>query len=153
MPNNKLVKLPHFLIADTAHTEPYTSPSSRGKSFHLPRRQRESHGQRLLSRFHELREESESIIKEQKAFGIDAGNGIYIQFESEPGFDLKFESLEAIKSGIELLAVQKKKKKSFATVFVPEGKLDILTRKIADYLDPEKNTIKGKPRNKVLQRS
>ena len=95
----------------------------------------------------------ESIIKEQKAFGIDAGNGIYIQFESEPGFDLKFESLEAIRSGIELLAVQKRGDKTFATVFVPEGKLDILTRKIADYLDPEKNTIKGKPRNKVLVES
>ncbi|MBE9580074.1 MAG: S8 family peptidase [Proteobacteria bacterium] len=153
MPDNELVKLPHFLIADTAHTEPYTSPSSRGKSFRLPRRQRESHGQRLLSRFDELRGESESIIEEQKAFGIDAGNGIYIQFESEPGFDLKLESLEAIRSGIELLAVQKRGDKTFATVFVPEGKLDIFTRKIADYLDPGKNTVKGKPKNKVLVES
>lgn len=153
MPDNEPIKLPHFLITDTAHTEPYTSPSSRGKSFQLPRRQRESHGQGLLRRFDELRGESESIIEEQKAFGIDAGNGICIQFESEPDFELKFESLEAIRSGIELLAVQRRDNKTFATVFVPEGKLDILTRKIADYLDPEKNTEKGKPRNRVLVES
>lgn len=153
MPDNEPIKLPHFLITDTAHTEPYTSPSSGGKSFQLPRRQRESHGQGLLRRFDELREESESIIEEQKAFGIDAGNGICIQFESEPDFELKFESLEAIRSGIELLAVQRRDNKTFATVFVPEGKLDILTRKIADYLDPEKNTKKGKPKNRVLVES
>ena len=46
------------------------------------------------------------LIKEQKAYGIDAGNGIYLQFESDPEFELKFESLEVIRSGIELLTVQ-----------------------------------------------
>ena len=34
-------------------------------------------------------------IEEQRAYGIDAKNGIYLQFESEPNFELKFESLEA----------------------------------------------------------
>jgi hypothetical protein len=64
-----------------------------------------------------------------------------VQFESDPEFELKFESLEAIRSGIELLAVQTVGAKNLATVFVPEGKLDILTKKVADYL--EKDTSKG----------
>jgi len=144
-------RLPHVLITDTAHTEPYTSPPSRGKLFKLPRRQRQPHGQKLLRQFDQLREDAERVIAEQKAFGIDAGNGIYIQFESEPDFDLKFESLEAIPSGIELIAVQKIDKKTYATVFVPEGKLHILTDKVTKYL--EKNTIKGKPRNRELVES
>lgn len=146
MPDNDPNKLSHILIANTARTEPYTSPSSGGKTFELPQRQRLTHGQKLQRQFDQLREESQGVIAEQKAFGIDAGNGIYIQFESEPEFELKFESLEAIRSGIELLAVQQIDNKTYATVFVPEGKLDILAKKVADYL--EKDTKKGQPRNK-----
>ena len=98
-----------------------------------------------------MRHEADQVIKEQKAYGIDAGYGIYVQFESEPKFELKFESLEVIRSGIELLAVQTVEEKSLATVFVPEGKLDILTKKVADYLD--KDTSKGLPRNRELVES
>ena len=151
MPQNESDRRPHFLISDAAHTEPYTPIPSRGKTFKLPPRERGSHGQRLLRQFDRLREETDTVIAEQKAFGIDAGNGIYIQFESDPGFALKFESLEAIRSGIELVAVQEVETKKLATVFVPEGKLNILTDKISDYL--EKDTPKGAPKNKQLVES
>ena len=127
-------QLQHILIKNTARKEPYTSPLSRGKTFNIPPRQRQTHGQKLLRQFDRLREEAKGLFNEQKAFGIDARNGICLQFEGEPDFDLKFESLEAIKSDIELLAVQQKEEKTYATVFVPEGKLDILIKKIADYL-------------------
>ncbi len=153
MPSDEFDKLPHFLVSDTAHTEPYTSISSRGKTFRLPPRQRQSHGQKLLRKFDRIREESRTIISDQKAFGIDAGNGIYIQFESEPNFELKFESLEATRSGIELLAVRQVEKKTFATVFVPEGKLDILTKKIADYLEKDTTSTSGKAKHKQLVES
>ena len=144
-------KLSHILLLDSAHTEPYSPIPSRGKTLRLPPRQRQSHGQTLLRQFDHLRAESADVISEQKAFGIDAGNGIYIQFESDPEFDLKFESLEAIPSGIELLAVQQIENKTLATVFVPEGKIDILTHKVSDYL--EKDTPKGAPKNKQLVES
>ena len=147
------MRLRHLLVTDTAHTEPYTSPSSARKTFRVPPRQRYRHGQRLLRQFDDIREEAEDVIEAQKAFGIDAGNGMYIQFGSEPGFDLKFESLEVIRSGIELLAVQEMDGKTLATVFVPEGKLNILVKKIARYLNPEKDTITGKPRNEKLVES
>lgn len=144
-------KLPHLLLADTTHTEFYTPIPSRGKTFKLPLRQRQSHGQKLLSQFDNLREEIDAVIAEQKAFGIDAGNGIYVQFESDPAFELKCESLEALRSGVELLAVQTFQNKTLATVFVPEGKLNILTDKVSDYL--EKNTPKGTAKNKQLVES
>jgi hypothetical protein len=150
MPENGPVKLPHILVTDTAHTEPYTSPSSARKPFRLPPRQRQAHGQKLLRQFDDIRQEAENLIEEQKAFGIDAGNGMHIQFESEPDFELKFESLEAIRSGIELLAVQEIEGKTLATVFVPEGKLDILVKKIVHYLDPRKDTKSGRPKNEEL---
>ena len=77
-------KLPHILVTGTASTEPYTSPSMGGKTFSVPPRQRETHGQRLLGQFETVRAQSQAAVEEQKAFGIDAGNGIYVQFESNP---------------------------------------------------------------------
>jgi hypothetical protein len=151
MAQNETDKFPHILLKDTAQTEPYTPIPSRGKTFKLPPRDRKEHGQKLLRQFERLRHESDQLIKEQKAYGIDAGNGIYVQFESDLEFDLKFESLEVIRSGIELLAVQTVGDKTLATVFVPEGKLDILTKKVTDYL--EKDTSKGLPRNRELVES
>ena len=151
MAKNEADNLPHILLKDTAQTEPYTPIPSRGKAFTLPRRNRQEHGQKLLRQFDRLRHEADLVVEEQKAYGIDAGNGIYVQFESEPEFELKFESLEVIRSGIELLAVQTVEDKTLATVFVPEGKLNILTKKVADYL--EKDTLKGLPRNRDLVES
>lgn len=151
MAQNEADNLPHILLKDTAQTEPYTPIPSRGKTFKLPRRNRQEHGKKLLRQFDRLRHEADQMVKEQKAYGIDAGNGIYVQFESDPEFDLKFESLEVIRSEIELLAVQTVEDKTLATVFVPEGKLNILIKKVADYL--EKETSKGSPRNRELVES
>ena len=50
-------------------------------------------------------------------------------------------------AGIELLAVQQLEGR---TLIVPEGKLDILTRKLNDYLNPEKDSPTGKARNQDL---
>jgi hypothetical protein len=123
MAQNETDKLPHILLKDTAQTEPYTPIPSRGKTFKLPQRIRQEHGQKLLRHLNNC-VTKQPMIREQKAYGIDAGNGIYVQFESDPEFELKFESLEAIRSGIELLAVQTVEDKTLATVFVPEGKLE-----------------------------
>ena len=63
MAQNETDKLPHILLADTAHTEPYTPILSRGKTFKLPQRQRQLHGQRLLRQFDRLRQETDEIIE------------------------------------------------------------------------------------------
>jgi hypothetical protein len=150
MPGNEQEKLSHLLITGTSTTEPYTSPASGGKTFRVPQRQRQTHGQRLLRQFDAIREQAQTSIAEQRAYGIDAQNGIYLQFESDPDFELKIESLEARPSGIELLSVHRVENRTLATVFVPEGKLDILVNKFIDYLNPEKDSPKGKPRNEDL---
>jgi hypothetical protein len=106
MPGNYQERLSHLYIVNTAATEPYTSPSTRGPIFRSTPRQRETHGQLLARQFDTIRQQSQATVEEQTAYGIDAKNGIYLQFESEPNFALKFESLEAQRSGIELLAVR-----------------------------------------------
>jgi hypothetical protein len=56
--------------------------------------------------------------------------------------------LERRPSGIDLRAVRTVEDVTFATVFVPDGKLSVFVRLVNDYL--EKESAKGKPRNKPL---
>lgn len=141
--------LPHLLVSQTATTEPYTTPKgARGKSLNLPDRNKQQHAQNLFEKLHRVKEEAEVLKQERSAFGVDAQTGIYLEFESEPAFDLKFESLENATQGIELLSSKKIDKKTLATVFVPEGKLAHFEKLLTDYRD--KTTEKGKPKNKDL---
>ncbi len=65
-------------------------------------------------------------MEEQKAQGIDDGLGIYLTFFSEPNFPLKFESLDLLRSGVELCAVKAlPDNRTQATVFVPDAKLEL----------------------------
>lgn len=151
-------RLPHLLVRDTATTSRYTSPrDGRGPGLNLPQRNRAQHAEYLVRQIEQAREQEANIIQEQRAFGLDAGNGIYISFESEPTFDLKFESLEFQRSGIELCSIKQVGEQTVATVFVPEGKLAYFLKKISQYRDEE--TTPGspdkpaKPKNKDLVES
>lgn len=83
--------------------------------------------------------------------------GFYIEFESDPGYDLKVESLKNDRQGIKLVAVsevaqfEQGEKLIRATVFVPEGKLDYFINKVEQYL--AKDTKTRKPRNRELVES
>lgn len=141
--------LPHLLVSQTATTEPYTTPQpGRGPTLNIPGRDRQQHAQSLFARLSHVRQESEALKQQRTAFGVDSQAGIYLEFESEPDFDLKFESLENSTQGIELLSIKKVGEKTLATVFVPEGKLDHFVRLLTAYRDLE--TPKGKPKNKDL---
>ena len=148
-------RLPHLLLHDTASTERYTRPGTLGgPKFSTPPRSRAQHAETLLHQFESARAQEANIIDEQKAFGLDAGNGLYLSFESEPGFKLKFQSLEYERSGIELCAVKEYENREIATVFVPEGKLEFFLRKIIRYRDeettPKKPEQQPKPKEQPL---
>ena len=151
-------RLPHLLVRDTVATGRYTSPrDGRGHKLNLPPRNRAQHAEHLIQQIELVREHEANIIQEQKAFGLDAGNGIYISFENEPTFDLKSESLEFQRSAIELCSIKQVGEKTIATVFVPEGKLAYFLNKISQYRDeettPRTPDKPAKPRNKDLVES
>jgi hypothetical protein len=99
-------RLPHILITDTAATNRYTRPTGgRGSGLNLPQRNRQRHAEQLLDQLAAIQDEEPTVVSQQKAIGLDAGWGIYISFESEPDFDLKFGSLEFQRSGIELCVI------------------------------------------------
>lgn len=83
-----------------------------------------------------------------------AERGLYIQFESPPGIELKLESLENRRQGIELVAVRTFQPHpdflpvQLATVFVPDGALKHFFKKFEQYANEQ--TPKGEPRHKDL---
>jgi hypothetical protein len=79
--------------------------------------------------------------------------GIYIQFESPPNVELKLESLEDRRKGIELVAVQnapgvERATIQLATVFVPDGSLKHFFDRFEQY--ERLKTKKNEPRHKDL---
>lgn len=132
--------LPHLLVFRTATTELYTTPTTgRGPTLNLPTRNRQQHAQGLFEKLARIRREADELNQQRTAFGVDSQTGIYLEFESEPDFDLKFESLENLKQGIELLSVKTLNTKILVTVFVPEGKLNHFERVLTAYRDRERN--------------
>jgi len=137
----------HFVFSGTGITEPFQRRGGAGKQ-EVPRRDRRSHGNSVLRQVESLRPELEQAKLLQEESGVTEYFGLQIEFESFPGVELAFESLAAERSGIELLNVHHVDDKTLASVFIPEGKLIILERKIKAYL--EKDTPKGAPRNQKL---
>jgi hypothetical protein len=148
MPNQPPLNLPHLVLIGTARSEVYSPISKPGSKPKLPVRDREQHGLDLLTKLDRVRVEAEEIGREQAAFGVGTGNGLYLQFESAPDFELKLESLESARAGIELVAVKTVDQKMVATCFVPEGKLDHFFKTFQEYL--EKETKTGNPANQPL---
>lgn len=80
--------------------------------------------------------------------------GLYVEFESPPGVDLKLESLEDRRRGIELVAVHPAPAApegtivQFGTVFVPDGALKHFFDRFQQYA--EETTKKGEPRHKDM---
>ena len=89
----------------------------------------------------ELRSEAVTARAAQQEAGLDDGLGLRIEFESFPEIELAFESLARERSGIELLNVRHHERRTYATVFVPDGKLTHFEGLIQDYLAEKRNRI------------
>lgn len=154
MPPRDSQNLPHIVLRGQPLSERYTvPPGGGGGHYKLPPRERAEHGRHIRTQLEEIVDRSQELIHEQEERPTTVQRGVYVEFESAPNFPLKVESLEDRARGIELVAVsgggldQTMK----ATVFVPEGKLDIFLKKIEKYL--RSNTKSGRPNNKDLVES
>jgi hypothetical protein len=132
---------PHLVVPTIAEGVRFTSPSTGPRDrIDLPPRGRAEHAQNLLAKLEAISPQATARIDEQKAIGLDDGLGLYLTFESEPNFPLKYESMDLAKSGIELCVVKAlEDNRMQATVFVPDGKLDLFLKKIEAYRD--ENTV------------
>lgn len=126
----------------------YTSPQGGGSRFRNPDRVRAAHAARLESRF----DAAWSAEQAKRVAAQAAREGVYLEFVSSPGFDLKWLSLERESSGIHLLHVRRRlvadKEQTLATIFVPDDKRSYFLRKIERYASQDTKT--GAPKEAAL---
>ena len=135
---------PHFILSNTSKPEPFRRPGGGGGGGGVPPRERRAHGQGLLQQFESLKPKFEEVRSNQEEVGLEEGFGLQIEFESFPDIELAFESLAKERSGIELLNARHEEERTLATVFVPDGKLQILENLVIAYLDENKDKINEK---------
>ena len=147
MANNE--KHHHIFLEGFTESEAFRSPRRGWGSQKVPQQDRRQHGERLRSQLMEVREIAFFAREEQRRAEADDLLGILVEFESFPDIELAFEKLARERSGIELRNVRNHDNPdnpTFATVFVPDGKLEHFERLIIDYLEEKKDSI-GRPRD------
>jgi hypothetical protein len=137
---------PHFILSNTAKTERYRPPARPIKSPKPPELDRAAHGKALLGQLPQLKPIAEEAKRQQQQAGMASGLGLQIQFSSQPDVELAIQCLSHDGYGIELRNVRRDEHRTYATVFVPDGRLDVFEQKIQDYLS-ERKTRDGKPRD------
>lgn len=122
----------HFVLQGYYRSERFTSPSSGGSDWRPPMRDRAKHSAHLLKQLEVLNSAANGLAEYDD-------KGLTIEFEGFPGIDLAIESLAFEPSGIELRNVRTSENTTFATVFVPDGKLQRFERLITDYVERKKD--------------
>jgi hypothetical protein len=142
---------PHLYLPGPTETHPFTAPRSGGDRFTSPVRNRSDHAIALQGKL----EAAWLAADNARSVSQAVRGGVYVEFASEPGFQLVFQSLENVRSGIRLLNVRRGmvtgEEETLATVFVPNEKRSLLLRKIQAYASEE--TSSGRPKNAKLVES
>lgn len=144
----RIERLRHLIPVGTSTTERYTNPRRVPVRFRFSYRSRHTHGTYLRGRLELMRSRAAELGQERLAFGLEADEGICLEFIGETGYHLAVRSLEDARQGIELLGVHQHDNTMSATVYVPSGKVESLIQKVEEYLDH--NTKTGNPKNQKL---
>ncbi len=143
----------HLVVQAAPAAEPYT-PHARKispETFARPVN-RQEHAASLQAALSVAERESRASRRAQPITVHGAVPGVYVQFDSPPGVELKIESLEDKRKGIEVVAVRTTRLEpqqppiQRATVFVPDGQLKHFVTRFEQY--SREQTKKGEPRHK-----
>jgi hypothetical protein len=145
-------KLRNFFLEKTGTQIPFTSKNTGGSNKKIPPRDRTAHGQFLQKQLNAAWEFATKINEQRTAISLPTKQGIYLEFDSSPDFEIVTKSLENYRAGIRLLNIRTEelegKKIRRATVYVPSGKESFFIKRIEEYT--EKDTEKNKPKNQSL---
>lgn len=138
----------HIILSENGRAEPFTSPrAGGGGGGPNPTPDRVTHAAALLEQVAAVRAAMDHVIVERGEREVEKQEGLVVEFEAVPGFELALDSIDARGQGVELLAV-KEDPVMRATVFVPHGKLRWLETRITQFRDADTKT--GEPRNATL---
>ncbi|TYQ13109.1 UNVERIFIED_CONTAM: subtilase family protein [Acetivibrio alkalicellulosi] len=145
----------HFFIEGFPEAQKYTRKKQVIPPRPIPEVDRRAHGQRIKGMLEKAWEQAKAINEQRSAVSLPTKDGMYLEFESAPNFELATKSLEHHRKGegIRLLNVRTEKidENKFvnkATVFIPKGKETYYIKKVQEYI--EKDTDKHKPKNELL---
>jgi hypothetical protein len=131
----------HFILSQCTDTEPFSQPLTKVEQKPIPEHDRPYHGQTLLNQIEAIKPEMKTALHAQRNAGLEGGFGLQVEFESFAEIELAFESLSREHSGIELLNVRHEERCTYATIFVPDGKLGHFEKLIRDYLEEKRDSI------------
>jgi Subtilase family len=140
----------HIIVDTPPQAEGFTSRrSGRAKPFERPT-DRAVHARQLTEGLTAAVEQAAARRVAQGA----ASEGILVQFEAPPDVDLKLDSLESKRAGIELRAVHRtspapnQRPVETATVFIPGRQVKYFLKRFQQYA--AENTANGLPKNREL---
>ena len=136
----------HFVLNGITEAQVFVSPRQIVPQIAIPDRDRAQHGGQLTQDILQIRDHAEAIRQQQILADVEDGNGIQIEFESYPDIALAFESLARERLGIELLNVRVHEAKTFATVYVPDGRLNHFEQMIGAYIERRRDR-RDRPRD------
>src|SRR4029077_8850841 len=117
--------------------EDYSSPRRGGDGPRLRVQDRPSHARDVIQKL----QDAWRTATDRQAVAHADRQGVYLEFSSEPGFDLYLKSLEARRSGIRLLNVKTQGAEgneiTRATVFVPHCRSGYFLRKTTAYANED----------------
>lgn len=140
---------PNIILKNTCQKESYTGPSKRVPR-HPVSRDRDAHAAHLQ------RQLSETLASDSstQATALADRGGTYLEFKSKADEELVTKSLEDIRQGVRLLNVRTIENVTAATVFIPKGKEPFFLKKVAEYADHARDSLKtGSPKNNMLMAS
>lgn len=130
----------HLKIEGYSASNPYTTPvgGGDGDKFIKQNRDRAIHGNFLLQKINAIKQEFE--IEEIETSSLIKDDSIYLEFQSEWGYSLKFDSFDS--SGFQILNIKEEKRKVSdkteykysLVVVIKEGDISKFIEKIEDYL-------------------
>ncbi|MCH9828641.1 MAG: S8 family peptidase [Gammaproteobacteria bacterium] len=144
MPDQPQDRRPHLVLTNTSTAQAFTAPSSGGGDTpKIPALDRVQHGRSLRDQLVALKPIALHVATAQQEQGLESGLGLQVQFVGMPDVALAFESLgyeigRDPQKKIELLSVGTEAGKTFANVFVPDGKLAHFEKYVEDYLADRK---------------
>lgn len=147
-------RFPHLFLPGPSHSrDDYSSPRRGGDGSRLRKQDRPIHAKHVKRALESAWQQAVG----RRAVAHSSQQGAYLEFSSEPGFDLVLRSLESRQAGIKLLNVRTEgqvgEKITRATVFIPQDKSSYFLQKAIAYAtedNPPKNDGSITPKNARL---
>lgn len=145
MPDHTNDKHRHLVLANTSSPQAFTAPGGGGSNDDVPQQNRVQHSASLSAQLNALKPVAQHARQVQQEQGLESGLGLQVQFVGQPDVALAFESLGSElgkdpRKKIEVLSVRTEGNKTYANVFVPDGKLAHFDKYVEDYLAERKKS-------------